>query len=157
MRVSPAVRKDLLERLNNLAPVSDRSMFGGVGLFCEGRFFGLIYDDLLYFKADEASLPDYLKAGMGPFAPFGPEKASKRHFQVPPGVVSDKRKLKAWLLKAVAAADKAAEKRAEKKSGKGAGKKRTAKKRTGVSDAPGEFPLHAKAARGLGAPRTGRR
>jgi DNA transformation protein len=157
MPVSPAVRKDLLERLNSVAPVSDRSMFGGVGLYCEDRFFGLIDDDLLYFRVDETSLPDYLKAGMGPFAPFGPEKASKVHFQVPPSVIADKRKLKAWLMKAVAAAEKAAEKRTKKRAGKRAGEKRAPRKKPGGLDAPGGFPLNAKAARGRGTPRTGRR
>lgn len=149
MPVNPAVRKDFLERLNKVAPVSDRSMFGGVGVFCEDRFFGLIDDDLLYFRVDEASLPDYLKAGMGPFAPFGPEKASKRHFQVPAGVISDKRKLKAWLLKAIAAAEKAAEKRPAKK--------RIPKDMKGRPDAPGGFMLNAKPVRGPGKPRTARR
>jgi DNA transformation protein len=151
MPISPDVRKDLMERLNNVAPVSDRSMFGGLGLFCEDRFFGLVYNDLLYFRVDEASLPDFLKAGMGPFAPFG--KTSKRHFQVPHGVIADKRKLKAWLMKAVAAAEKGAEKRAEKRSGK----KRAPEKKPGGLESPGGFPFNAKAARGRGTPRTGRR
>ena len=139
MPVSPAVRTDLLARLNAVAPVMDRSMFGGVGLYCEGRFFGLIADDALYFRVDDATRPEYLKAGMGPFAPFGPEKASKVHFRVPDGVIADKRKLKAWLIKAVDAANRAAEKRAVKP-----GKKV-------------KTPMNAKSARGSGKPRAGRR
>lgn len=142
MPVSAAVRADLLARLNAVAPVSDRSMFGGVGLYCEGRFFGLIADDVLYFRVDEETRPAYLKAGMEPFAPFGPEKASKVHFRVPDGIIADKRKLKAWVVKAVDAANRAAEKRGPKSRTK-AGKK-----------APGS--MNAKSARGLGKPRTGR-
>jgi DNA transformation protein and related proteins len=140
MPVSAAVRADLLARLNAVAPVSDRSMFGGVGLYCEGRFFGLIAEDVLYFRVDDATKPEYLKAGMGPFAPFGPEKASKVHFRVPDGVLADKRKLKAWVIKAVDAANQAAEKRGTK----------TRKKK-----APA--PSNAKSAHGLGKPRAGRR
>lgn len=139
MPVSPAVRADLLARLNAVAPVSDRSMFGGVGLYCEGRFFGLIADDVLYFRVDDATRPEYLKAGMGPFAPFGPEKASKIHFRVPEGVLADKRMLKVWVIQAVDAANQAAEKRAAKP------RKRAASPRNG------------KTARGPGKPRTGRR
>ena len=127
MPVSPAVRADFLSRLNAVAPVSDRSMFGGVGLYCEGRFFGLIYHDALYFRVDEGTKPEYLKAGMEAFAPFGPEKVSRIHFRVPDGVLADKRKLKAWLIKAVEAANRAAEKRtakgAAKRTVKGAAKR----------------------------------
>jgi DNA transformation protein and related proteins len=144
MPVSPAVRADLLARLNAVAPVSDRSMFGGVGLYCEGRFFALIDDDVLYFRVDDATRPEYLKAGMGPFAPFGPEKASKVHFRVPDGVIADKRKLKTWVIKAVDAANRAAEKRAAKKSGA------KTRKQTPI-------PMNAKSVRGPGKPRTGRR
>ncbi len=143
MPVSAAVRADLLARLNAVAPVTDRSMFGGVGLYCEGRFFGLIDDDVLYFRVDEATKPEYLKAGMGPFAPFGPEKASKVHFRVPDAVIADKRKLKAWVITAVDAANRAAEKRGPKSRTKSREK------------APGS--MNAKSARGLGKPRTGRR
>ena len=142
MPVSAAVRANLLARLNAVAPVSDRSMFGGVGLYCEGRFFGLIAEDILYFRVDDATKPEYLKAGMGPFAPFGPEKASKVHFQVPDGIIADKRKLKAWVIKAVDAANQAAEKRGPKS--------RKPRK-------PAGSPLNAKSARGLGKPRAGRR
>ncbi len=141
MPVSPAVRKELLERLNAVAPVSDRSMFGAVGLYCEERFFGIIDDDGLFFRVDDATRPVFLKAGMGPFAPFGLEKSSKSYYRVPDGVIADKRKLKAWLIKAVAAAEKAKAKSKEKRGGKGAKKN----------------PMNAKAARGLGTPRTGRR
>lgn len=152
MPVSPAVRADLLSRLNAIAPVSDRSMFGGVGLYCEGRFFGLIAEDVLYFRVDDASRPEYLNAGMGPFAPFGPEKASKVHFRVPDGVIADKRKLKAWVIKAVDAANRAAEKRTagprKKAAAKGSGKN---------GDPAGMFPMNAKTARGPGKPRAGRR
>ncbi len=33
-------------------------------------FFGLIADDVLYFKADETSRVEYEQRGMGPFQPF---------------------------------------------------------------------------------------
>jgi TfoX/Sxy family transcriptional regulator of competence genes len=118
MPVSPAVREDLLERLNKAAPVDDRGMFGGVGLYSQGRFFALIDNDILYFKVDETTRPDFIKAGMGPFMPFGPGKASLRYYQVPAEVIGNGRKLKAWVDKALSAAERAAEKRAAKGGGK---------------------------------------
>lgn len=118
MPVSQAVREDLLKRLNKAAPVDDRSMFGGVGLYSEGRFFALIDNDFLYFKVDETTLPDFIKAGMMPFMPFGPAKASMNYYQVPAEVIGNGRKLKVWVDKAVAGANRAAEKRAAKGGGK---------------------------------------
>ncbi len=75
MPVTKAVRESVLEHLNNKALVSDRGMFGGrVGLYCDGRFFALIGDDIPYFKVVDSNRADFEKAGMDPFMPFGPGK-----------------------------------------------------------------------------------
>ncbi|MDB5051347.1 MAG: hypothetical protein JWO30_4418 [Fibrobacteres bacterium] len=115
MPITETARKRLLERLNAVAPVSDRRMFGGLGLYCAGRFFALIDDDTLYFKVDDINRPDYVKAGMDPFMPPGAASGSKGYFRVPDEVIADGRKLKAWVVKSVAAAERAAEKKGTKK------------------------------------------
>jgi len=38
--------------MRGLGTVHSRSMFGGYGLYCDGIFFALISDDMLYLKAD---------------------------------------------------------------------------------------------------------
>ncbi len=44
----------VLEQLSALKDLTSRRMFGGVGLYGEGVFFGLIANDVLYFKVGEA-------------------------------------------------------------------------------------------------------
>ena len=51
-------------------------MFGGVGLYCDGVFFGLIALDVLYLKVDATTRSDYESAGS---LPFRPVPRSRRH------------------------------------------------------------------------------
>ncbi len=48
-----------VDLLSGIGRVEPRRMFGGVGLYAEGVMFGLIDDDVIYLKVDEA-----LKAAM---------------------------------------------------------------------------------------------
>ena len=47
------------DQLSEWAPVRPRRMFGGVGLFREGRMFALVYDGALYLKCDAQSAPAF--------------------------------------------------------------------------------------------------
>ena len=49
------------------ARVDARAMFGGYGLYRDGRMFALIADDTLYLKADAQSSPEFVAAGCTPF------------------------------------------------------------------------------------------
>ena len=53
----------VLEQLADLGGVRSRRMFGGVGLYRDDRFFGLIDDHVLYFKVDDSNRADYLARG----------------------------------------------------------------------------------------------
>jgi len=53
----------VLEMLALLGPVSARAMFGGYGLYCDGLFFAIVLDDVLYLKADENSRAAFERAG----------------------------------------------------------------------------------------------
>jgi DNA transformation protein len=57
----------LRDQLERWAPVEIRRMFGGYGIFRDGSMFGLIHDETLYLRSDEASQPLFAAAGMGPF------------------------------------------------------------------------------------------
>jgi hypothetical protein len=59
MPVSPSYRAYVLEQLSGLGLVAPRSMFGGLGLYHDGLFFGLVDDDTLYLKVDKTTRPDY--------------------------------------------------------------------------------------------------
>jgi DNA transformation protein len=88
-------------------PVQARAMFGGYGLYLEGRFFGLVNDGEVYFRTDDASRPTYIARGSTAFQPAnrpaGPRTVA-RNFQVPAGVLADAAELRAWALRAAEAA-----------------------------------------------------
>ena len=74
MGVSDEFAEFVVEQLAGWGDVSVRRMFGGAGLYCEGRMFGLIADDVAYLKVDDSNREDFVKAGSSAFNPF-PEKA----------------------------------------------------------------------------------
>lgn len=96
---------DQLEALGRIVP---RSMFGGVGLYCDGLFFGIIASDVLYLKADDANRPDYERAGASPFRPYADRAGTMQYFSVPVGVLESQPEVLEWARKAVAAAERAA-------------------------------------------------
>jgi len=79
-----------------------RRMFGGAGLYLNGLFFGLIADEVLYFKVDESNKNNYVEDGMEPFSPFGTYTMS--YYQVPPAVLEDGAQLSEWAQKSLSAA-----------------------------------------------------
>ena len=85
-------------------PVTAKRMFGGAGLYHHGVFFGLVADDVLYFKVDDANKTEYEAAGSGPFRPFGSSAMS--YYEVPGDVLQDNDRLQEWAIKAISAAGK---------------------------------------------------
>jgi DNA transformation protein len=49
-------------------------MFGGWGLSCEGKMFGLVAYDQLYLKVDDHNRESFESVGSGPFIWTGGEK-----------------------------------------------------------------------------------
>ena len=82
-------------------------MFGGVGLYCDGLFFGIIARDVLYLKTGAANKADYEAAGMPPFKPYPHRPTTMQYHAVPPGVLESAPELVRWARKAVAAASRA--------------------------------------------------
>lgn len=98
------LRDDVLEKLQPL-PVTSRAMFGGYGLYLEGKFFAVISDGRLYFRTDDDSRPGYLERGMQPLQPEhrprGP-KTIDRNLTVPDDVLADADALREWAIRAAA-------------------------------------------------------
>jgi DNA transformation protein and related proteins len=115
MAVSQSYREFVLEQLGRVTPVTGKSMFGGVGIYAQGLFFGLIAEDRLYFKVDDATRPDFERRGMEPFRPFG-EDSAMGYYEVPADVTEDVAQLETWMKRAIDVA--AAAKRAKSKRSK---------------------------------------
>lgn len=100
MAVSESYRDFVLEQLGRVMPVTGKSMFGGVGLYADGMFFGLIAEDRLYFKVDDTTRSDFERLVMEPFRPFG-EDSAMRYYEVPVDVVEDPVQLAPWMRRAI--------------------------------------------------------
>jgi DNA transformation protein and related proteins len=108
-------------------------MFGGLGIYSEGAFFAVVDDDILYFKVDDATRPEYEAMGSEPFRPNNDEPPSKSYYTVPGDVLEDPERLAAWARQSVAVARaKAAAKKpaAKKPAGTKAAAAKPAAKRT---------------------------
>ena len=105
LRVSDGFKSYVLDQLEELGGVTPRSMFGGVGLYHHGVFFGILARDVLYLKTDEKNRPDYVRAGTRVFKPYAGKSTGKtRYYEVPLDVLESAPELAVWARKAIAAA-----------------------------------------------------
>ena len=101
LKVSAGFKSFVLDQLEELGDVTPRSMFGGVGLYHRGVFFGILARDTLYLKVGDSNLADYVRAGMKPFRPY-PNRAGKmRYYSVPLEALENAAELAAWARKAI--------------------------------------------------------
>lgn len=101
MPVTPEYREYVLEQLGRVAPVTHRSMFGGVGIYSDGLFFALMDDDTLYLKVDDSNRGDFEAAGTGPFSPFGDPSMVMRYYELPAELLESPDALRPWVFKAI--------------------------------------------------------
>jgi DNA transformation protein len=109
LRVSDGFRQFVLDQLEPVGGVVPRSMFGGVGLYRDDVFFGIVAGDVLYLKVDDGNRADYEAAGARPFMPYPKRSATMRYYAVPVGVLENPDELSAWARKALAAAARTSE------------------------------------------------
>src|SRR5436190_6282397 len=83
LTVSAAFKSFVLDQLEELGDVTPRSMFGGVGLYHRGTFFGIIAGDTLYLKVGDTNRADYERAGMEPFKPYPHRSGTMKYHAVP--------------------------------------------------------------------------
>jgi DNA transformation protein len=106
LKVSAAFKAFVLDQLDALGEVTAKSMFGGVGLYCGGIFFGIIARDVLYMRVDDESRGDYEREGMRPFKPYADRPGTMQYYAVPVDVLESAPDLVTWARKAVAAAER---------------------------------------------------
>jgi DNA transformation protein len=107
MPVSEEYLDYTVDQLGCIGEIVSRKMFGGVGLYHDGLFFGLIASDVLYFKVDDENRSHYEGAGSRAFQPYD-GTYSMNYFEVPVDVLEDVDKLREWASAAVAAAERKA-------------------------------------------------
>jgi len=77
-------------------------MFGGAGLYRDGKMFGLIADDVAYLKVDDSNRDKFIRAGSAPFKPYPDKPTSMSYYEVPPEVLEQPEELVEWAQQSVA-------------------------------------------------------
>ena len=104
MRVSASFRDFVLDQLAGLSALEPRAMFGGLGLYSDDVFFGILAADVLYFKVDETNRREYEASGSSPFQPYPDQAMSMSYYNVPAVVLEDPVTLRQWATRSVAIA-----------------------------------------------------
>ena len=91
-------------------PVDVRRMFGGVGVFADGRMMALVSRDVIYLKADSATIPQFEREGQAPFsyATKNGEHKLTSYWRMPERLYDDPDELARWARDAHAVALRAA-------------------------------------------------
>lgn len=104
MNLSQAYLDRVIARLSQVAAVSYRRIFNGIGIYYRSVQFAIVINDHLYFRADEHSRPLYQQKGMTAFQPRAAVNVESSFFQLPDDVLNQPAELKHWLRIAVEAA-----------------------------------------------------
>jgi DNA transformation protein and related proteins len=106
MVVSADFLQYVLGQLSTLGNITSRRMFGAVGLYGDGVFFGLISEDVLYFKVGGANRNDYAARGMSQFRPYRDRpQLSMSYYEVPADVLEDAEECVVWARRSLIVAN----------------------------------------------------
>lgn len=107
---------DIRDVFAPVLPVSLKRMFGGHGVYSEGRIFALEVEGVLYLKTDGENRPFFEKLGSGPFvyAKKTGEQAVMSYFSLPDDAYEDVDLLRDCVREALGAARRAEAKSAAK-------------------------------------------
>lgn len=133
MPVSRSFVDHALDLLALAGPVRARRMFGGYGLYAGGGMFGLLDDDELFLKTDEACRPEFLAAGCRQWVYQSPSRGAvpTGYYRPPDGAHEDAEAMLPWARLALGAAARAAAAKAAKgqrRLGKAKGRSRAKEK-----------------------------
>ncbi|MCO1602525.1 TfoX/Sxy family protein [Desulfosporosinus nitroreducens] len=103
MAISESYQEYVVDQLRVLGRVTVKKMFGGAGVYYDSLIFGLLADDVLYFKVDDSNRSDYERAGMEPFQPFAEKPMVMPYYEVPVDILENIELLAEWAKKALIA------------------------------------------------------
>src|SRR6266566_798664 len=103
-------RDFLIDLFSDFGPVTIRRMFSGFGISVDGVNFALALRAGLYFRADEATIPQFEAEGSKPFQYQTRAKTVtvNSYWQLPVRLFDDPEDLSGWARAALAAAQRAA-------------------------------------------------
>lgn len=133
MAVSEEFLNYVVDQFRELGEVTNRKMFGGAGIYFDGKFFALLDDDELYLKVDDESRPRFKKAGSHAFEPWEGQFMNG-YWSVPVDVLEDPTALAEWSQHSIKIAGTKKREKSKRTSAKGS--KAPPAKRRGRSSKP---------------------
>jgi DNA transformation protein len=127
---------EIFERFGRIAP---RRMFGGHGIFHEGRMIAIVLGDTLYLKADAESAPHFDRQNLPPFTYMRQSKAMPMSYrQAPADLFEDRQEAALWGRRAYEAALRSGQPPKARKSpaAKKAAPRKTPAKKAAATKAP---------------------
>lgn len=97
--------------LSPLGAVTYRYMFGGYGIYVDGRIVAIVDDGELFLKADDENRPAFEDLDMEPFRPFPDRDSTMPYYRVPDDAMDDRDRLLDLARTSVAAAQRGARRR----------------------------------------------
>lgn len=116
MRVSDGFREFVVDQLTVVGGIRPQPMFGGIGLYADDLFFGIVAADILYFKVDDSNRADYEAAGSSAFTPYKDRAMTMSYYRVPADVLEDAAVLEQWARRAIAVAKSSAQGKKRRRS-----------------------------------------
>src|SRR6185295_20300240 len=110
----------VIETMRSFGPVTARTMFGGWGLYHDGVFFALVFDDTLYLKSDATNAADFDARGLEPFvfeSRKGGETITTSYRRAPEEALESPEEMARWARSAYGAALRKGSAKRAKKSG----------------------------------------
>ncbi len=96
--------------LSDLGTITYRLMFGGYGIYLDGRIIAIADDGVLYLKADDENREAFESRGMEPFRPFPDRDTTMSYYRVPDGALDDRDRLQELARTSMDAARRSAAK-----------------------------------------------
>jgi DNA transformation protein len=88
--------------------VAVRRMFGGAGVFADGRMIALVVDGVIFLKADARTVPQFEREGLAPFSYRTKDgtRTLTSYWRMPERLYDDPHELADWARAAFAAAER---------------------------------------------------
>jgi DNA transformation protein len=98
-----SMREWLEDCLQDLPEFAIRRMFGGAGLYAQGRMFGILHEARVYLQTDATNRDDYVARGSEAFR-VRQGTVLTNYYEVPAAVMADDSELLGWARRALAVA-----------------------------------------------------
>lgn len=95
-----AYAEEVMQRLQSLPELHTEEMFGGFAIYSQKIFFGIVYQNRLYFRVTPATRKDFEAYGSSAFQPSDRVRLTT-YFEVPEPIAANDAELLEWARKAI--------------------------------------------------------